>query len=109
MNAMMYKGYAARVEFDPDDRIFTGRLAGIDDIVTFHGESVTELEREFQIAVDGYLEMSQQLGKQPQKPYSGRVMLRVPSEIHAAAAIAADASGKSLNQWATEIIRRAVS
>ena len=109
MNAVMYKEYAARVEFDSDDRIFTGRLAGIDDIVTFHGESVRELEIEFQAAVDSYLEMSDRLGKPPQKPYSGRVMLRVPSEIHAVVVIAADSSGKSLNQWATEVLRRAVS
>jgi predicted HicB family RNase H-like nuclease len=109
MNAMMYNGYAARVEFDADDRIFTGRLAGIDDIVTFHGESVRELEVEFHSAVNGYLEMSQQLGKPAQKPYSGRVMLRVPSEVHAAVAVAADSCGKSINQWATEVLRRAVS
>jgi predicted HicB family RNase H-like nuclease len=109
MNAMMYNGYAARIEFDADDKIFTGRLSGIDDIVTFHGESVQELENEFHAAVDGYLEMSTRLGKPAQKPYSGRVMLRVPSEIHAAAAVAADLSGKSLNQWATEVLRRAVS
>lgn len=109
MNAMMYNGYAARIEFDAEDRIFTGRLSGIDDIVTFHGESVQELENEFYAAVDGYLEMSNRLGKPAQKPYSGRVMLRVPSEIHAAVAVAADASGKSLNQWATEVLRRAVS
>lgn len=109
MNAMMYNGYAARVEFDAEDRIFTGRLAGIDDIVTFHGESVAELENEFRAAVDGYLEMSERLGQSAQKPYSGRVMLRVPSEIHAAVAVAADSSGKSLNQWATEVLRRAVS
>ncbi len=109
MNAMMYNGYAARVEYDAEDRIFTGRLAGIDDIVTFHGESVKELETEFKTAVDGYLDMSERAGKPAQKPYSGRVMLRVPSEIHAAAAVAAEASGKSLNQWATEVLRRAVS
>jgi len=109
MNAMMYNGYAARIEFDAEDKIFTGRLSGIDDIVTFHGESVQELENEFHAAVDGYLEMSNRLGKPAQKPYSGRVMLRVPTEIHAAAAVAADASGKSLNQWATEVLRRAVS
>jgi predicted HicB family RNase H-like nuclease len=109
MNAMMYKGYAARVEFDADDRIFFGRLADIDDIVTFHGESVKELENEFRSAVDSYLEMSERVGKPAQKPYSGRVMLRVPTEIHAALAVAADSSGKSLNQWATEVLRRAVS
>jgi predicted HicB family RNase H-like nuclease len=105
MNAMMYNGYAARVEFDAEDRIFTGRLASIDEIVTFHGESVRELEVEFHSAVDGYLEMSLRLGKPAQKPYSGRVMLR-PSIRNS---VAAESCGKSLNQWATEVLQCAVS
>jgi predicted HicB family RNase H-like nuclease len=55
MNIMTYKGYAADIQYDAEDRIFVGRLAGITDIVTFHGESVTELEADFQAAVDHYL------------------------------------------------------
>jgi predicted HicB family RNase H-like nuclease len=54
-NAMTYKGYVARVEFDPKDRIFFGRLAGIRDIISFHGETVNELETAFKEAVDHYL------------------------------------------------------
>ena len=54
-NAMTYKGYTARVEFDADDRVFFGRLAGIKDIITFHGETVDELETAFKEAVDDYL------------------------------------------------------
>jgi len=59
MNIMTYKGYAAQIEYDAEDRIFIGRLAGITDIVTFHGESVRELEEEFQSAVDHYLDISE--------------------------------------------------
>jgi predicted HicB family RNase H-like nuclease len=54
MSAIMYKGYAARIELDADDHIFVGRLAGITDIVTFHGATVTELETEFRAAVDHF-------------------------------------------------------
>lgn len=108
MDDLAYKGYTAHVEFDAEDRIFHGRIAGIRDIVTFHGESVKELLAAFEEAVDDYLETCEKLGQQPNKPFSGRMMLRLPPETHAAAAMAAEANGKSLNQWATEIIDKAV-
>ena len=107
MNAMTYKGYAALVEFDADDHIFAGRLVGIDDIVTFHGASVDELEAAFRESVDHYLETSERLGRKPQKPYSGKLMLRVAPDLHARLATAAELSGKSLNQWASEALGRA--
>jgi predicted HicB family RNase H-like nuclease len=107
MNAMTYKGYAARVEFDPEDRIFAGRLVGIDDIVTFHGASVEELETAFREAVDHYLDTSLRIGRKPQKPYSGKLMLRVAPELHARVATAAELDGKSINQWAAEALGRA--
>ena len=62
MNTLMYKGYAARIEFDADDHIFVGRLIGIADIVTFHGVAVAELEAEFKAAVEHYLSISQKCG-----------------------------------------------
>ncbi|MFA5515795.1 MAG: type II toxin-antitoxin system HicB family antitoxin [Desulfuromonadales bacterium] len=102
-----YKGYLAHIEFDADDRIFFGRVVGISDIVTFHGESVDELVRAFEEAVDGYLAASEALGRPPQKPYSGKLMLRVPPEVHAHAAAMAEAHGMSLNQWAAQVLARA--
>jgi predicted HicB family RNase H-like nuclease len=62
MNTMNHKGYIARIEFDEEDRIFTGRLMGIEDIVTFHGESVAELETAFHDAVNHYLEVCAKRG-----------------------------------------------
>jgi predicted HicB family RNase H-like nuclease len=62
MNAMTYKGYAAMVEFDAEDRVFTGRLLGIEDIVTFHGASADDLEAAFHEAVDHYFEVSERTG-----------------------------------------------
>jgi predicted HicB family RNase H-like nuclease len=107
MNAMTYKGYAARVEFDADDHIFVGRIIGIRDIVTFHGETVSELENSYKEAVDDYLEACATLGQQPNKPYSGKLLIRVSAEIHAAVAASAEAAGKSLNQWAAETLNKA--
>jgi predicted HicB family RNase H-like nuclease len=107
MNAMTHKGYAARVEFDAEDHIFVGRVIGIRDVVTFHGETVSELENAFHEAVDNYLDACASLGQQPNKPYSGKMLIRVSAEIHAAVAASAEAAGKSLNQWAGEILNKA--
>jgi predicted HicB family RNase H-like nuclease len=107
MNMMKYKGYIARIEYDEGDRIFVGRLAGIEDIVTFHGSTVDELETAFHESVDHYLEVSERTGRPAQKPYSGNLMLRINPDIHAAVASAAQVQGKSINQWASEVLDKA--
>ena len=107
MSGLKYKGYTARIEFDADDHIFVGHLAGVRDIVGFHGSSVKELERAFRQAVDDYLDACERLGQKPNKPVSGKLLLRLPEDVHAAVAATAEASGKSLNQWASEVLRKA--
>lgn len=102
MNTMTYKGYPARIEYSEDDGCFVGHIIGINDVVGFHGESVAELRAAFEEAVDDYLETCERLGRPPQKPYSGKLMLRIPPEVHAGVARAAAAQGKSINQWAAE-------
>ncbi|MDP2697658.1 type II toxin-antitoxin system HicB family antitoxin [Thalassospira sp.] len=82
MNAMMYRGYAARIEFDSLDEIFVGRISGIRDRVGFHADTVPALKQAFHEAVDDYIETCAKTGNEPQKPYSGKVMLRVKSDIH---------------------------
>jgi predicted HicB family RNase H-like nuclease len=104
MKTMTYEGYAARIEYSDEDGCFVGHIAGINDIVGFHGESVAKLRAAFKEAVDDYLETCEKLKRSPQKPYSGKLMLRVPPEVHAAVAIAAEVSGKSINQWAAEAL-----
>jgi len=101
---MHYNGYDARVEFDADDRIFVGHIAGIRDIVGFHGASVDALEAAFHEAVDDYLAACKKLRQAPNKPFSGRVMLRLPPDVHARASAAAQVSGMSFNQWATQML-----
>lgn len=63
MSSMSHKGYSARVEFDDDDGLFFGRVAGIDDGVNFHGETVAELRAAFVEAVDGYIAVCERVGK----------------------------------------------
>jgi len=108
MNTMTYRGYAARIEYSEEDQSFVGHIAGIRDIVGFHGDSVAELRSAFEEAVDDYLEACEKLGRLPQKSYAGKLMLRIPPEVQAEISAAAEVSGKSINQWATEALTRAV-
>lgn len=106
-DVLTYKGYSARVEFDAEDRLFFGRLAGIEDGVGFHADSVDGLEAAFREAVDDYLETCARVGKSPDRPYSGKVMLRIDPSLHARVAVAAQLAGKSINQFGEEALRRA--
>jgi len=106
-NTMTYKNYAARIEYDDEDGLFVGRIAGISDRVGFHADTVEGLRDAFHEAVEDYIEVCAEVGKEPQKTYSGQVMFRVNPDVHRKAAMAAELSGKSLNQWAEEVLDRA--
>lgn len=107
VNTATYQGYSARIEFDEADEIFVGRIAGINDVIGFHADTVADLKTAFHDAVDDYVATCAKLGKDPQRPYSGRMMFRVDPEVHRQAARAAELSGKSLNQWAEEALQKA--
>lgn len=107
MNTLHHGGYTARIEFDARDEIFVGRVLGVRAIVSFHGASVDELRDAFAAAIREYLADCAERGVAPERPASGRLMLRVPSEVHSAAIHAAHSAGKSLNQWATEVLEDA--
>ena len=106
-NVMTYKGYAARIEFDQRDSIFIGKIVGIADNITFHGETVRELRADFEAAIDHYMADCAATGRRPLKSASGKLMLRVSPEVHARALATAKTSGKSLNQWAEEVLDKA--
>ena len=104
MNTMNHKGYSARIEFDERDNVFVGRVLGLHAMISFHGETVTQLRTEFETAIEDFLLDCAEQGLRPEKPASGKLMLRVPPEVHGAALVAAQAAGKSLNQWASEVL-----
>ncbi len=106
MNALTFKGYTAHIEYDAEDHIFVGRLSGIDDIVVFHGTTVDEIETAFHESVTHYLEVSERRNKQTSIPYS-KLMLQIPQDVHIAIATAAEKSGKSINQWSSEVLGKA--
>ena len=108
MKMMTYKGYAARIEYSDEDVCFVGHISGITDIVGFHGESVVELREAFEEAVDDYIETCESLNRQPSKPFSGNLELSIPPEVHAGIAVAAEISGKTINQWAEDTFTNAL-
>lgn len=106
-HTMNYLGYTSRIEFDERDNIFVGRVLGIRAIISFHGETVAELRTAFNESMDDYLKDCGERGLTPEKPASGKLMLRVPPEVHGAALVAAQAAGMSLNAWAAQALREA--
>ncbi len=79
---MSYAGYSARIEFDERDNLFVGRVLGLRSMISFHGKTVAELRSQFRVAVDDYLEDCKSQGITPEKPASGKLLLRVPPEVH---------------------------
>jgi predicted HicB family RNase H-like nuclease len=106
MNTMTYKNFVARVEYSEEDGCFVGHIAGIRDVIGFHGEIVAELRAAFEEAVDDYMATCKKLGQAPNKPYSGQFRLRLAPELHARAAMVAEARGKSLNTWVSDVIEK---
>ena len=105
---MKYKGYHATVQFDYDAGVLHGRVLDTRDVIFFEGTSVDQLVKEFHFSIDDYLAVCAERGREPDKPFSGRIPLKVSSKLHRAATAAAKAEGKSLNAWAAEAIEKAM-
>ena len=101
---MEYKGYFANVTFDEEANIFHGEVINLRDVITFEGENVNELKQAFHDSVDDYLEYCAERGEDPEKPYSGKFIVRVDPELHKTIAIQARKNGKSLNAWVNETL-----
>ncbi len=109
MNILRYKEYVGVFDFEPDARLFHGDVAGIQDVVTFQGESISELEQALKDSVEEYLSLCEKTGKKPDKPYSGEIRLRLGPGLHRDVAIAAAAAGLSLNAWMKKALEQQVN
>ena len=96
---MTYKGYRGSVRFDDTAEIFHGEVTGVRDVVTFQGRTVDELKTAFQESIDDYLEFCKSRGEDPDKPYSGRFLLRVDPALHRQLVELSGDDGDSLNNW----------
>jgi len=105
---LTYKGYTGHVEFDDAAGLFHGEVLDTRDVITFQGRSVDELTTAFRESVDDYLAFCAERGEEPDKPFSGRMMLRLPKALHRDVYVRAQREGKSLNQFVVDRLRRAV-
>ncbi len=99
---MTYKGYTAHIEFDEEAGFFHGEVIDTKDVITFQGTSVKELNKTFKDSVDDYLEFCKSRSEEPDKPFSGRFVLRLPKSLHRKIYIKAVKNGQSLNNFITQ-------
>jgi predicted HicB family RNase H-like nuclease len=100
---LKYKGYTGYVVFDDEARIFHGEVAAIKAVITFQGTTVDEIEQAFKDSVDDYLDWCKERGKEPEKPYSGKLNLRMPPDLYVKVVAQAAQEGLSINSY---ILRR---
>ena len=103
---MTYKGYEGVVEFDEEAQVFTGEVINTRDVITFQGKSVRELERAFRESIDDYLEFCKSRHEEPEKPFSGKLMVRMPPTLHRRIALEARRKGESVNRYIVERLKR---
>lgn len=99
---MEYKGYIGRVEYDDEAGILHGEVINVRDVITFQADNVSDLQKAFRESVEDYLEFCASEGEEPEKPFSGKFMIRLTPEQHRTISLAAKVSEKSLNAWVTE-------
>lgn len=96
---MEYRGYVGYVTFDDEKDIFHGEVVKTRDVITFQGRSVEEMRQAFHDSVDEYLEWCKERNKAPDKPFSGKLIVRIPPALHRSIFLSAKQEGKSLNRW----------
>lgn len=108
MNTLKYKGYVGSVAYSEPDKVFFGTLEGIDDLVTYEGESVQELTAAFHEAVEDYLAFCEDHGVKPEKSYTGTFNVRIAPETHRAIANQAAEAGITINAFVKRVLNDAV-
>lgn len=110
METLRYKGFIGSIEAELEDNTLYGKVLGLDKgtLVTYQGQTLTELKEDFMNAVDDYIDHCKENGIPLHKSYSGSFNIRIPSELHARAAVTAQELGISLNAFVRESIAKAV-
>jgi len=106
---MEYKGYYGKVDYDEEANVLHGEVINIRDVITFEGTTVDELKQAFHDSVDDYLEFCAERGEDPEKPYSGKFVVRTDPELHKSIAIKAKINGKSINALVNELLSKSLS
>ena len=105
-DVITYKGFIGSVHFASEDKVFYGKIEGINDLITFEGESVSKLEEGFKYMVDEHIRDCEKNSLSPERSYKGNLNIRLAPELHKKAAHNAALKGISLNQYINEAIRK---
>ena len=109
MATMEYKGFMAHIDYDADVDSFCGCIFNVSSPITFYGRTTAELREELKNSVETWLAVCRERGIEPEKPYSGRLTVRMTPELHRMIAAAAAISGKSLNAWAVDALKESAA
>ena len=104
-----YKGYLGIFDFEPDSGSFHGTVVNTNDVISFYGSSVAELRKEMRRSVEEYLAFCREQDRPPEKPFSGKLMLRTTPELHRKVALQAARRRLSMNAWLQQVLERAVA
>lgn len=102
---MKYKGYTATVEFDEDAKVFRGEVADTNDVITFQSANAKELQKEFHKSVDEYLKFCKEMKREPEKPFSGKLLLRLDPELHRKLHLESLRNSESINQLIVHAVK----
>lgn len=110
MGLLKYKGYIGSVEFSDKDNCLFGKVLGLHGtLISFEGTTIDEIRADFEGAIDDYLASCESRGIAPAKPYSGKLLLRMPSELHGKVAAAASSAGTTINDFINNAISKEIA
>lgn len=104
MDILKYKDYEGTAELDMSRGVCRGKILFINDLVTYEATQPSELQKEFEAAVEDYFETCVTLGREPQKSLKGQFNVRIAPAIHKAATLKALTDGTSLNDVVTKAL-----
>lgn len=105
MDYLEYKGYKGTVEYSKEDDCLVGKVVGMHhDIIVYEGNTLKDLKQDFEDAVDSYIDGCLAEGIQPRKPFNGKLVLRMSSELHGRIADAATDCGTTINDFINRAI-----
>lgn len=101
---LIYKGYYGTMRIDVEQDMLFGHVVGMNDKIIYQGKTVKALEKDFQESVDEYIEFCNEIGKKPEKSFTGNILFRATSQRHSKIALAAQRCGKSINAWLSDLV-----
>lgn len=105
-NMIEYRGYTGQFHYEEGDDNFHGTVLGLRDIIHFQGSCIAELRQSLQESIDDYLHWCEEEGIAPEKPYTGKFVVRLAPDLHRRISLQAKAAGVSLNQWVSDALLR---